>query len=147
MTRGSVRARIARALVLLGFLGLAGCATVGRGGKPSPIDAAVDAASRRCACRIGVAARHLESGRTYEKNGAAEFESASVIKIAVMTEAMARVKEGKIVLSDRWTLSEEKKADGSGMLLMLDGGLNPTWNDLLTLMIGPSDNTAANAWI
>ena len=134
-------------LVVVGALLAGGCATVGKGGKASPIDAAVEAASRRCACRIGVAARHLESGRTYEKNGAGEFESASVIKIAILTEAMARVKDGTISLSDRWTLSEEKKADGSGMLLMLDAGLNPTWNDLVTLMIGPSDNTATNAWI
>ncbi|HLN57106.1 MAG TPA: serine hydrolase [Thermoanaerobaculia bacterium] len=136
-----------RAFALLGVLGLAGCATTGRGGKPSPIDAAVDAASRRCACRIGVAARHLESGWTYERNGAEEFESASVIKIAIVTEAMARVRDGTITLSDRWTLTEEKKADGSGTLLILDAGLNPTWSDLVTLMIGPSDNTATNAWI
>jgi len=133
-------------VLLLTFLA-AGCATMRRGARPSPIDAAVEAASRRCACRIGVAARHLESGRAYERNGAAEFESASVIKIAIVTEAMAQVKEGKIALSDRWTLSQEKKADGSGTLLMLDAGLNPTWNDLITLMVGPSDNTATNAWI
>ncbi len=136
------------ALPLLFVVVFASACASARGGRgASPLDAAVEAASRRCACRIGVAARHLESGRTYEKNGAAEFESASVIKIAIVTEAMARVKEEKIVLSDRWTLSEEKKADGSGTLLMLDAGLNPTWNDLLTLMIGPSDNTATDAWI
>jgi len=125
----------------------AGCATTPARRGVTSIDAAVEAASRRCSCRIGVAAKHLESSRTYERNGAAEFESASVIKIAIVTEAMAQVKEGKIALSDRWTLSQEKKADGSGMLLMLDVGLNPTWNDLITLMIGPSDNTATNAWI
>ena len=96
---------------------------------------------------MGVAARHLESGRTYEHNAQADFESASLIKIAVLTEAMARVRSGTIDLSERWDLSAAGKADGSGTLLLFDPGLNPTWNDLLTLMIGPSDNTAANAWI
>jgi len=124
-----------------------GCATAGAGRGASPIDAAVDAASKRCGCRIGVAARHLESNLTYERAADQAFESASVIKIAILTEAMAQVRAGKISLSDRWTLTEEKKADGSGTLLILDPGLNPTWNDLITLMIGPSDNTATNAWI
>jgi beta-lactamase class A len=123
-----------------------GCATTG----PSPtarFDAAVASAESRCKCRIGVSARHLESNRTYEHGADAEFESASVIKIAVLTEAMAGVREGRIDLAERWDLTDENKADGSGTLLMLDPGLNPTWNDLATLMIGPSDNTATNAWI
>ena len=132
---------------MLPILAVSACATTGAGRGASPIDAAVDAASKRCACRIGVAAKHLETGRTYERNGDSPFESASVIKIAIITEAMTQVRDGKISLSDRWTLTEEKKADGSGTLLILDAGLNPTWSDLITLMIGPSDNTATNAWI
>jgi beta-lactamase class A len=115
--------------------------------SPSPFDAAFSAAERRCLCRIGIAARHLESGRSYERNGEVEFESASVIKIAVLTEAIAEAREGSVRLDERWNLTEGGKADGSGVLLMLDAGLAPTWNDLATLMIGPSDNTAANAWI
>ncbi len=127
----------------------AGCATAGRPapGSSAAFDAAASSAERRCQCRIGVAARHIESGRAYERNGEADFESASVIKIAVLTEAMAGVQDGRIDLSQRWALSVENKADGSGVLLMLDPGLDPTWNDLATLMIGPSDNTATNAWI
>ena len=142
----SVERRTALFLALVSVI-ISGCATAGAGRGASPIDTAVDSASKGCACRIGVAAKHLESGRTYERNGNEAFESASVIKIAILTEAMARVRDGTISLADRWTLAEDKKADGSGTLLILDPGLNPTWNDLITLMVGPSDNTATNAWI
>ena len=135
-----------RALTAAAVVGLAACASTG----PTPasrFDPAVARAQARCKCRVGVAARHVESGRSYEHNGEAEFESASVIKIAILTEAMAGVREGRVDLAERWDLTEENKADGSGTLLVLDPGLNPTWNDLATLMIGPSDNTATNAWI
>ncbi|HEX9286597.1 MAG TPA: serine hydrolase [Thermoanaerobaculia bacterium] len=114
---------------------------------PSAIDAAVDAGARLCGCRIGVAARHLESDLVYEHDAGHAFEAASVIKIAVLTEAMAGVREGSIDLAERWSLTASKKASESGWLKLLDPGLNPTWNDMLTLMIGPSDNTATNAWI
>jgi beta-lactamase class A len=113
----------------------------------SPIDDAVDAGARLCSCRIGVAALQIESGLAYERNGEEEFESASVIKIAVLTDALAGVREGRIDLSERWTLTASRKASESGWLRFFDPGLAPTWNDLMTLMIGPSDNTATNAWI
>ena len=135
-----------KALAGIILIGLVGCATT-TVPATARFDAAVAAGEARCKCRMGVAARHLESGRTYEHNGQSEFESASVIKIAVLTEAMAGVQEGRIDLAERWQLTADNKADGSGTLLMLDPGLNPTWNDLTTLMIGPSDNTATNAWI
>jgi beta-lactamase class A len=134
-----------RSFVFVLALGSFACATT----RPaeSPIDAAVRVAEARCQCRLGVAARHLESGRSYAHNGGSDFEAASVIKIAVITEAMAAVREGRVDLAERWSLTDENKADGSGTLLMLDAGLNPTWDDLATLMIAPSDNTATNAWI
>lgn len=113
----------------------------------SPIDAAVEAGSRLCSCRMGVAARHLESGRAYDRRADERFEAASVIKIAVLTEAMAAVRDGRVDLTERWTLTPTNKASESGWLKNFDSGLAPTWNDLATLMIGPSDNTATNAWI
>jgi beta-lactamase class A len=137
-------------LLLLAF-SLTACATTRpaapAAGSAGALDAAVAAAEKTCLCRLGVSARHVESGRVYEHNAEAEFESASVIKIAILTEAMAGVREGRVDLSQRWELTAENKADGSGVLLMLDPGLTPTWDDLATLMIGPSDNTATNAWI
>ena len=87
-----MRARTAW-IVAVAALGAA-CATTGP--TVSPFDAAVAKAEARCKCRMGVAARHIETGRSYEHNGAAEFESASVIKIAVLTEAMAGVREGRV---------------------------------------------------
>jgi beta-lactamase class A len=136
-----------RAAALLGLVLSAGCASTSPTAAPKTFDDAVAAAQRRCQCRIGVAAKHLESGLSYEHGADAAFESASVIKIAVLTEAIAGVREGRVDLAERWDLTTENKADGSGVLLMLDDGLAPTWNDLATLMIGPSDNTATNAWI
>src|SRR5262249_59049617 len=121
-----VRARwpgAAAALLLRG-----GCAAAAPA-APGRFDAAVSTAEARCKCRVGVSARHVETNRTYEHNADAEFESASVIKIAVLTEAMAGVREGRIDLSERWDLTDAEKADGSGTLLMLDPGLNPTCND------------------
>jgi beta-lactamase class A len=145
-----MRRRRALGALLLAAAAAGGCATSrGAAGTSdlSRIDRAVDAASRRCACRIGVSARHLESGKAYERLADSEFEAASVIKIGIITEAMARVKSGEVDLTERWSLTADRKASGSGVLLMLDPGLNPTWSDLITLMIGPSDNTATNAWI
>ena len=147
-----MKRRLLRGAVLLPAVLAVAC--VGASVRPvappraaSPIEAAVEAAAGACSCRLGIAARHLESGRSYEYNASERFEAASVVKIAVLTEAMAAAREGRIDLSERWTLTTSNKASESGWLKLFDPGLNPTWNDLLTLMIGPSDNTATNAWI
>jgi beta-lactamase class A len=147
--RGTLPALGGRTAALLSALVLAAaCATTaGKGTREPALDARISEIARVCACRMGIAARHIESGKVYERNADREFEAASVIKIAIATEAMAQARENRIDLSERWTLTAENKADGAGTLLVLDPGLNPTWNDLITLMIGPSDNTAANAWI
>ena len=141
-----MRRPLRAAIVLAGMVVAAACATAPRA-PSSPIDAAVDAGERACSCRIGVAARHVESGLAYERRADEAFEAASIIKIAILTEVMAGVREGRIDLSERWTLTSANKASESGWLRFFDGGLAPTWNDLVTLMIGPSDNPATNAWI
>ena len=109
-----MRSRLAALVALVAGLAAfaAGCATSGppAPGSAAAFDAAASAAELRCQCRLGVSARHLESGRSYHHNGAVEFESASVIKIAVITEAMASMPVGSTRgdgsgLSIEWTLS------------------------------------------
>src|SRR5476651_2454775 len=92
--------RVSRPWVLgLAILSGIGCVST----RPVSLGAAFDAKmtelEKRCSCRMGVAARHLESGKSYFFRADDTFESASVIKIAILTEAMAGVKEGRVDLS------------------------------------------------
>jgi beta-lactamase class A len=96
---------------------------------------------------MGFVALHVESGRRLELNAAETFEAASVIKIALLAEAVAREEEGSLDLTDRWKLTAKSVAAGSGMLDEFDPGLTPTNRDLLSLMVAISDNTAANRFI
>jgi beta-lactamase class A len=96
---------------------------------------------------MGIVALHVESGQRLELDADESFESASVIKIALLAEAAAREAEGTLDLTDRWKLAAKSVAAGSGMLDEFDPGLTPTNRDLLSLMIAISDNTAANRFI
>ena len=97
--------------------------------------------------RWGIAALHLESGSRLFWNADESFEAASVIKLALLVEGIARITEGTLDPAARWTLTDERKAAPSSVLNDFDAGLAPTERDLLMLMIARSDNTAANHFI
>ncbi len=137
------------ALVIAAALG--GCISVPRELHVQPAD---DALARRVAAiasktpaRLGIVFEHLESGRRLVLNEDGVFESASVVKIAILAEAMALSGEGAFDLTDRWKLSAKAVAAGSGVLDEFEPGLTPTNRDLLRIMISLSDNTATNAFI
>lgn len=96
--------------------------------------------------RMGLVALHLESGRRLERLPDEAFEAASVVKLALLVEAVAREREGALDLGDRWKLTAPAKAAGSGILDEFAPGLEPTYRDLLRQMIVSSDNTAANVF-
>jgi beta-lactamase class A len=93
---------------------------------------------------FGIALRHLQSGEEIMVNADDLFVLASVVKVPVLVEAFAQLREGRLRLDDRWSLDHARKDLGSGILAELDDGLPLTVRDLLTLMTVISDNTATD---
>jgi beta-lactamase class A len=93
---------------------------------------------------LGLTVRHIERGERVEFDADTAYPSASVFKVPVLVEAFRQVGRGEFSLSDRWETREDDKSTGSGVLVRLAPGLQPTVRDLLTLMIIISDNTATD---
>ncbi len=113
----------------------------------TPLARRVAALAAKSGAHVGLVALHVESGRRLELDADEAFEGASVIKIALLAEAVALEREGRFDLTDRWKLTAKNVAAGSGMLDEFDPGLTPTNRDLLQLMVAISDNTAADRFI
>lgn len=96
---------------------------------------------------VGVAVRDVARSRALDINPDVRFPSASVIKVPILVELLARAEEGGLSLDDRARVSEADKVPGSGVLRMMHEGLELTLGDLAHLMITISDNTASNMLI
>lgn len=95
---------------------------------------------------MGVAVIDLTSGRTLTLNGDLVTAQASLIKVPVLAAAFQKIESGALSLDQKVELTEKDKAGGSGTL---DArlGTQPVAlavEELLTLMIRDSDNTATN---
>jgi beta-lactamase class A len=93
---------------------------------------------------VGIALHHMESGQQVMFNADDLFVLASVVKVPVLVEAFAQLRDNRLRLHDRWSLEPAAKDLGSGILAELDDGLSLTVRDLLTLMTVISDNTATD---
>jgi beta-lactamase class A len=96
---------------------------------------------------VAVAARDIRRGQALDLRADERFPSASVIKVPILVELLARAQEGDLRLDDHVTLQDAEKAPGSGVLSMMHAGLELTLEDLACLMITVSDNTASNMLI
>lgn len=72
------------------------------------------------------------------------FPAASLAKLPIALELMRRADMGQFDLNERLDTSGEPRVGGGGVLDYLDPTTSLTLNDLCFLMIGVSDNTAAN---
>jgi beta-lactamase class A len=87
------------------------------------------------------------SGETWGHNADTPYSAASVIKIPIMIQIFHQIDAGQRSLDDIYTLKNDDKTPGSGVLLEMHEGLNLSLYDLLYLMMSISDNTATNLLI
>ena len=93
---------------------------------------------------VGVAAKHLETGKYVSHNADTVFFTASTLKVPLLVELYRQVDAGIIDVNQRTELTDALRVPGSGVLKELASRLQPTIHDLAMLMIIISDNTATD---
>src|SRR6266496_5444113 len=97
---------------------------------------------------LGVAIEDLTTGQKYLLHADEVFPQASSIKIAVLAELYHQAQQGKLKLTDVYTVQSSDLVPDSDIM----GGLTPgvtriTLRDLATMMVAVSDNSATNVLI
>jgi beta-lactamase class A len=94
---------------------------------------------------VGVAARHLETGRGVIFNAGEFFPTASTVKVAVAAKILDMADKGQISLTAPIPLEQSELApDGPLGDIRWRPGLSYSASDLLELMITTSDNTSTD---
>lgn len=111
---------------------------------PSPLQAQVEAIAAAHHGKVALFAQNLQTHESVAIAPDTPVQTASVIKLAILYEALEQIRAGKLHLDDRITEEAADRVPGSGILTLLDAPLTLTFKDVLTLMIMMSDNAAAN---
>ena len=97
---------------------------------------------------LGVAILDLSSGKKILLHGDDVFPQASSIKIAVLAELYRQAQDGKLKLTDLYTVqANDLVADSDIMNGLTPGVTRITLRDLATMMVAVSDNSATNVLI
>ena len=97
---------------------------------------------------LGVAINDLMTGKKYPLRGDEVFPQASSIKIAVLAELYHQAQQGRLKLTDLYTVnSADLVADSAIMNGLTPGVTRITLRDLATMMVAVSDNSATNVLI
>jgi beta-lactamase class A len=137
-----------RSLSLRSFLGLLlaifSAAATQAQNAPASLDAQVHAIAAEHHGDIALFAENLKTHETVAISPDTPVQTASVIKLAILYEALEQVRSGKAHFDDKITLAKADQVQGSGVLLFFDAPLTLTLKDVLTMMIVMSDNSATN---
>jgi beta-lactamase class A len=93
---------------------------------------------------VALFAENLATHETVAISADTPVQTASVIKLAILYEALEQVRSGKAHFDDKITLAKADQVPGSGVLLFFDTPLQLTLKDVLTMMVVMSDNAASN---
>ncbi len=97
---------------------------------------------------LGVAILDLSSGKKLLVHADDVFPQASSIKIAVLAELYRQAQDGKLKLTDLYTVrASDLVADSDIMNGLTPGVTRITLRDLATMMVAVSDNSATNVLI
>jgi len=97
---------------------------------------------------LGVAIEDLTTAQKYTLRGDEVFPQASSIKVAVLAELYHQAQQGKLKLTDMYTVrTSDLVADSYIMNGLTPGVTRLTLRDLATMMVAVSDNSAANVLI
>jgi len=93
---------------------------------------------------VTVYAKQWNTGRVVAIDAEQPVQTASVIKLTILFEAMEQIRAGKAKWDEKITLAKGDAVSGSGALLFFDTPLTLTLKDVLNMMVIMSDNTATN---
>lgn len=93
---------------------------------------------------VALFAENLKTGETVGIHPDELVQTASVIKLTILYEAMEQIRAGKVHLDDPIVLRKSDQVPGSGVLLFFDTPVTLTLKDALYMMVVMSDNTATN---
>jgi beta-lactamase class A len=134
------------------FVGLATQTVSGQQPPPSKelllwqkLDATVHEEDRKLDGVLAVAILDLSTGHTLLLNADEVLPTASSIKIAILAELYRQAQQGKLKLTNLYTLQSSDLVGGSGIAGALTPGVTRlTLRDVAALMISVSDNSATN---
>ena len=111
------------------------------------LQAQISARAQEQKGKTALYAVQLSTGKEISVDADVPVQTASVIKLGILYEAMVQVRAGKAAWDEPIVLKKGEAVPGSGVLTLLDAPLSLTLKDALTLMVIVSDNTATNLMI
>ena len=112
--------------------------------QPDLLQAKLQAIAQAHHGSVGLYAVNLATHQSVSIAPDTPVQTASVIKLTILYEALEQLRAGKVNLADPIVEPAAARVPGSGILTLLDAPLTLTFKDVLTLMIVMSDNTATN---